>query len=127
MPRGGERQGVPGAQYPQRSDLQANPRTGGKPSTYGNAKRQSQVSATPDAKQYTGPPPGSLIPLDAPSERPDEPVTAGLDIGAGPGSEVLAARPVQDDALFHLRAVLAEYPEYAASLSRLIALAEEDL
>jgi hypothetical protein len=27
--------------------------------------------------------------LFAPSQRPDEPVTAGIDIGAGPGSEVL--------------------------------------
>jgi hypothetical protein len=30
-----------------------------------------------------------LIPLDAPTQRPDEPITAGVDIGAGPGSEVL--------------------------------------
>jgi len=28
--------------------------------------------------------------LFAPSQRPDEPVTAGIDMGAGPGSEVLA-------------------------------------
>lgn len=27
--------------------------------------------------------------LFAPSQRPDEPVTAGIDMGAGPGSEVL--------------------------------------
>lgn len=33
---------------------------------------------------------GSLPPpLDAPSGRPDEPVTAGVDIGAGPGSDAL--------------------------------------
>lgn len=30
-----------------------------------------------------------LIPLDAPTQRPDEPITAGVDAGAGPGSEVL--------------------------------------
>lgn len=30
-----------------------------------------------------------LIPLDAPTQRPDEPITAGVDMGAGPGSEVL--------------------------------------
>lgn len=28
-------------------------------------------------------------PLDAPTNRPDEPVTAGVDAGAGPGSEIL--------------------------------------
>ena len=30
-----------------------------------------------------------LTPLTAPTERPDEPLTAGMDFGAGPGSEVL--------------------------------------
>jgi len=30
-----------------------------------------------------------LTPLTAPSERPSEPVTAGMDFGAGPGSEAL--------------------------------------
>lgn len=30
-----------------------------------------------------------LTPLDAPSERPNEPVTAGAALGAGPGPEVL--------------------------------------
>ena len=30
-----------------------------------------------------------LTPLNAPSARPGEPVTAGADMGAGPGSEVL--------------------------------------
>ena len=30
-----------------------------------------------------------LMPLDAPTERPNEPITAGADAGAGPGSEIL--------------------------------------
>lgn len=30
-----------------------------------------------------------IVPLDAPTQRPDEPITAGVDIGPGPGSEVL--------------------------------------
>jgi len=30
-----------------------------------------------------------LTPLTAPTERPDEPLTAGMDFGAGPGSEAL--------------------------------------
>ena len=30
------------------------------------------------------------IPLMAPTQRPDEPVTAGIDLGPGPGSEVMA-------------------------------------
>jgi len=31
----------------------------------------------------------SVTPLTAPTERPNEPVTAGMDFGAGPGSEAL--------------------------------------
>jgi hypothetical protein len=31
----------------------------------------------------------SVTPLTAPTERPSEPLTAGMDFGAGPGSEVL--------------------------------------
>lgn len=31
----------------------------------------------------------SVTPLTAPTERPDEPLTAGMDFGAGPGSEAL--------------------------------------
>jgi hypothetical protein len=33
--------------------------------------------------------PGSLGPLDAPTARPDEPLTAGAPVGPGPGPEVL--------------------------------------
>lgn len=127
MPRGGERAGVPGEKYTNRSDMQNNPRTGGKPSQYGEGKRRAAVTATPDAAQpYMGPPPGSLTSLEAPTERPNEPVTTGLDIGAGAGSEVLASRPVPDDALFDLRAMAARFPEYRA-LARLIAMAEDEI
>ena len=31
----------------------------------------------------------ALVPLDAETQRPDEPITAGVDMGPGPGSEVL--------------------------------------
>jgi hypothetical protein len=34
-------------------------------------------------------------PLMAPTERPDEPVTSGINIGPGPGSEVMMDRPNQ--------------------------------
>ena len=32
-----------------------------------------------------------MVPLDAPTQRPDEPVTTGIDMGAGAGSEVMYA------------------------------------
>jgi hypothetical protein len=30
-----------------------------------------------------------VVPLDAPSQRPDEPITAGIDRGPGPGAAAL--------------------------------------
>jgi len=46
----------------------------------------SLQSALELARQYDMPPPS---PLDAPSNRPGEPVTSGLPIGPGPGPEAL--------------------------------------
>jgi hypothetical protein len=46
----------------------------------------SQVASAPTPLGASMP---SVTPLTAPTERPDEPITAGMDFGAGPGSEVL--------------------------------------
>ncbi len=35
-----------------------------------------------------------VVPLYAPSRRPDEPITSGISIGAGPGPEALGVRPM---------------------------------
>jgi hypothetical protein len=35
-----------------------------------------------------------VTPLMAPSQRPDEPITAGIDLGAGPGSSAMMGRSV---------------------------------
>lgn len=49
-----------------------------------------QKVAAPASGAPSGTPSGPLPPpLDAPSSRPGEPITAGVDIGAGPGSDVL--------------------------------------
>lgn len=56
-------------------------------------------------------PMASIVPLDAPSARADEPITAGADFGDGPGSEVLpfqAAAP-QDTVASAIRAMSDEY------------------
>lgn len=101
MPRGGKRTGTPGATYSNRSDLQGGPRVlpaatvPGQP--YGAQAEQkrsmaavpmasgaipSEQSATPPVPEFTGhdpsvPSPGSLPPLDAPTERPHESVMTG--------------------------------------------------
>jgi hypothetical protein len=41
----------------------------------------------------------SVIPLSAPTQRPGEPVTAGVDAGPGPGREVLGLKSPVDTQL----------------------------
>ena len=62
----------------------------------GQAMMQQQQSApmagptpTTQASSMAMPLLPELTPLTAPTERPSEPVTAGMDFGAGPGSEAL--------------------------------------
>jgi len=123
MPSGGPRAGTRTGTYEQRSDLQAGPRTarGPAPAAYGEGKRREAVTQTPELPQ-----PGQLTPLEAASQRPTEPVTAGIDTGPGPGSEVLNPAVAQNDALFDIRALVAEFPEYAKHLAPLIAMAEDE-
>lgn len=114
MSKGGVRQGTPGAQYPNRSDLtKPLPITASPGGAYGDriASVRSQQAipmapapqapgggggpvppnAPPAVAPSPGPPP---TPLDAPTQRPNEPVTAGLPIGPGPGPEALGANMV---------------------------------
>lgn len=101
MPRGGRRSGTPGAQYGNRSDLQQGPRpmppTAAPGQTYGVAAAQVRaqqavpVGPTPTPTVPAAPSPAAptgtapIIPLDAPTMRPNEPVTAGSPSGPGPG------------------------------------------
>ena len=87
MPRGGRRQGTPGKAYSNRTDLS----TGMKPVPSGGVDTTAAGGMTGSAPTPQGPPP---MPLPAPEDspmlfdetaRPDEPVTAGLPIGPGPG------------------------------------------
>lgn len=112
MPRGGKRRGTPGTAYGNRTDLTTQAPSAAPGQTYGVAAAQlraqqqvplpkqaapppaagggaagSSSPATPAAPPMT--PPGALGPLDAPTQRPDEPITAGLNTGPGPGPEAL--------------------------------------
>lgn len=104
---GGARTGAPGTSYPNRTDLNGpQPIRTAPGQPYGSAKQQEQAqqavplpgggghpSPTGGAPGAAGPMPGDLTPLSAPSLRPDEPITAGVDIGPGPGSDALASSP----------------------------------
>lgn len=102
MPRGGRRQPRPGGTYANRSDLAAGPKVlapkAAPDQEYGKAGQQiASQQAIPMGTPGVPPPgaapagtvppvmPGQLTPLDAPTERPDEPLTAGAAFGAGPG------------------------------------------
>lgn len=126
--RGGHREGQPGKAYSQRKDLIA-PSAG-----YGQrAAQERSVAAVPLPAQApppapasgggagapaqglpAGPPPvqpGGLGPLNAPTQRPNQPLTAGLPTGPGPGPEVLGMAPNDTDPVIHvLRGILSRYP-----------------
>ena len=60
------------------------------------------ASVSPMSRSEQGIAPSQLervTPLFAPSQRPDEPVTAGIAMGAGPGPEVLGMRPAMQEKL----------------------------
>lgn len=90
------------SQYPNRADL----RDATKRPQYGAQVRAERSAAlvppgpAPTDSQasqlveYLGPEPGSRGALDRPSERPNEPVTAGASFGAGRGTDALAPFPV---------------------------------
>lgn len=52
-----------------------------------------QQTAAPMAAAQPVPQMEMPTPLMAPTSRPDEPITAGINIGDGPGSEVMFDRP----------------------------------
>lgn len=111
MARGGRRDGVRGTKYPNRSDLAEHtkplPAVAAKDQQYGKAGEQIAgqriVPMAPPPGVAAGAPstagspsrvlPGSQGPFDRPSERPDEPLTTGVPVGAGAGPEVLGLPP----------------------------------
>jgi hypothetical protein len=79
MPRGGKRLGTPGKGYANRTDLDTN---------YNNTTSAASGGIKPQPMEQ---PANAAYPEDTPmlsdpTARPNEPITAGLDIGPGPGS-----------------------------------------
>ena len=91
--------------------------------TYGEATRQreSQRAMRP------GPSPTGEVelgPLNRPTEAPEEPITAGVAMGPGPGPEAVPAIGIQPgsrlDLALQIRAIASRYPNPA-----LLALLQE--
>jgi hypothetical protein len=122
MPRGGKRDGKVGKAYSNRGDLNGPTQPAKAPTgqTYGQAGAQMQaqkamplpnvhqvavkrgadgrisgvdVPAATPPEPTGGPPPGSLGPLSAPTARPGEPLTNGIDSGPGAGAEAMGTDP----------------------------------
>ena len=92
-----DRQGakqLPNAAYGEQKDFQ-------------NIQAGAPMSRTAQAPAPRNPM-ADIIPLNAPTRRPDEPVTAGVDAGPGPGREVLGLKSPVDTQLEDL-AKLAKY------------------
>jgi len=53
------------------------------------------ASVRPTSQSEMGMAPSQITPLYAPSQRPDEPITAGIAMGEGPGPEVLGMNAIR--------------------------------
>jgi hypothetical protein len=84
---------------------------------YGEQKQfQAEQAGAPMAKAAN--PMADVVPLTEPTRRPDEPVTAGVDAGPGPGREVLGLKTPTDVTLEDLSKLSTYMPlmmEYADS------------
>jgi hypothetical protein len=83
-----DRQGakrLPNAAYGEQKDFQ-NQQAG---APMAKSPQQSAMPSTRNAM-------ANVIPLTAPTQRPSEPVTAGVDAGPGPGREVLGLKSPTD-------------------------------
>lgn len=110
--RGGARQGTPGTAYTNRTDLAVDRQPVAVPQgqTYGEAGRQEaaqQAMPLPDLGSMLSGLPG----LADPTQRPDEPLTAGLPMGPGPGPEALAAPPPDRTGAGLLRRMVRDNPD----------------
>ena len=113
-------------QYPNRSDLR-NPMSKAKftGQRYGEATQQAQAQAAvptgpppTDMIQPVPPTPGQVTDLTGVSLRPNEPISAGMPFGAGPGPEVFGfnnqpAPGSNADLAERVRAIASLYPNPA--------------
>lgn len=144
--RGGARTGRPGVSYPNRSDLhtplpaqapagqeygarlaqlQAQQAVPIAPAPPGGTAAPGGGGAPPAAgAPPPGPAPGEVMPLGAPSQRPDEPVTHGLPTGPGAGPEALGAQGANLGQLFQSLADQSGNDTFAALAQRAKAMGQ---
>jgi len=79
------------------------------------AKAPSPMAARP---MNVAPELPAITPLTAETERPDEPVTAGVDFGPGPGSEALVLPNTSDSEMEFKKSIESYYPVLSFVASR---------
>lgn len=133
MASGGSRSGTPGELYPNRGDM-AQPKLVSVGQEYGQrqateeslSKQPLRNNSTSLNQRVPADDMRGMIPsLSDPTARPDEPLTAGLPMGPGPGPEALTGMPAGNQELQILRAVFLRYPN--EDLRRLIEFTENSL
>ena len=87
MPRGGKRQGVPGKGYGNRTDMLTNYDQGKDTAATGGMTAPPPEAAAAEAPGIPGITPDDVPGIDAPTNYPGEPVTAGLMRGPGAGPQ----------------------------------------
>lgn len=109
--RGGPRSGNPGTAYANRTDLAADTQPVAVPTgqPYGEAGRQESAMrqmGIPDLQAQLQALPGLLDP----SARPEEPLTAGMPMGPGPGMDPMRGAMRESGGLGLLRRLVAANP-----------------
>jgi hypothetical protein len=114
--QGGRRRGQPGKAYPERTDLMAQPIKTAPNQPYGQAGAQAQAMRSIPLPQTASSPPPVIGP-EAPTQRPNEHVMAGVPVGPGAGPEAIQPPPVNmansqgnADVLSQLQALLQVHP-----------------
>lgn len=93
--------------FAKRTDIQGAKRLPN--AAYGEQKQfQAEQAGAPMAKSPS--PTMEAIPLTAPTRRPNEPVTAGVDAGPGPGSNILNMKSPVDTQLDDLSKIAKYMP-----------------
>jgi hypothetical protein len=71
--------------------------------------KTSDVRGTPASDVRAAASSQSVTPLYAPTQRPDEPITTGIDMGPGAGSEVMGLNQIPAEEDVNFRSSIREY------------------
>lgn len=110
-------QGISGpGSFSKRTDLQYQSEGYGDGVAYDAAKAGAPLAKSPDVRGATptavrDAAEASVTPLFAPTQRPDEPITTGIDMGPGAGSDILMGRPQATEKLSDTLAKMLPYDQ----------------